>query len=335
MKHISVIIPCYNAAPYLDRCIHSLTQQTIGLEHLELIFVNDASTDNTLELLMQYEKQYEDSILVINCDKNGKQGTARNIGLQYASADYIGFVDADDWIDLTMYDKLYHKAITYNCDIVGCLDNRISDATNIPESHNGGKDCFYDLSQPEDRQQYFQKGIGPHIVCKIYKKSLILDNSVFFPEGLAYEDNYWGSVISYYVTRAYKIDETLYHWYINPDSTTMKRNQTNHFDRLTIEEMKFHDLIERGFYDEFQDKIKMEFLKMYYFNSLNIFFKHFDEVPIKIFERMQQTVKQLIPDYATYCDYTDVGQILIDLIDVKLTQQDLNAVQALFLEKNI
>ena len=335
MKQISVIIPCYNAAPFLDRCIQSLINQTTGLENLELIFVNDASTDNTLDILMQYERQYEDSIMVINCDKNGRQGTARNIGLQYASADYIGFVDADDWIDLTMYEKLYTKAISFNCDIVGCLDDRVSDSSSIQEPLNGGNDHFFDITKPEDRQQYYEKGIGPHIVCKLYKKSLILDNAVFFPEGLAYEDNYWGSIISYYVVKAYIIDETLYHWYINPHSTTMERNQPSHFDRLTIEEMKFHDLIERGFYDEFQDKIKTEFLKMYYFNSLNIFFKHFDIVPLKVFQRMQRTVKQLIPDYATYCNYTDIGQILIDLIDMNLTQDDLNAIQTLFLKKQL
>jgi glycosyltransferase involved in cell wall biosynthesis len=81
--------------------------QTIGLEHLEVIAVNDASTDRTLEKLYQWERRFPENIMVITYEKNIRQGGARNIGLQYASGEYIGFVDADDWIDSAMYQKLF------------------------------------------------------------------------------------------------------------------------------------------------------------------------------------------------------------------------------------
>ncbi|MDQ9824848.1 glycosyltransferase, partial [Acinetobacter sp. 163] len=68
--------------------------------------------------LLSLEQQYPTSVMVINCEENGKQGKARNIGLSYASADYISFVDADDWLEETAYEKLYRKAIKYNCDAV-------------------------------------------------------------------------------------------------------------------------------------------------------------------------------------------------------------------------
>jgi glycosyltransferase involved in cell wall biosynthesis len=107
MFKISVIIPCYNVEAYIDRCLESVMSQTIGLEHLEVIAVNDASTDRTLEKLYQWERRFPENIMVITYEKNIRQGGARNIGLQYASGEYIGFVDADDWIDSAMYQKLF------------------------------------------------------------------------------------------------------------------------------------------------------------------------------------------------------------------------------------
>lgn len=332
MKQISVIIPCYNAAPFIDRCVEALLNQSIGLDNLELIFVNDASTDNTLDILLQYEKQYENDIMVINCGQNGKQGTARNIGMQYASCDYIGFIDADDWIDLTMYEKLYQKAINLNCDMVGCLCDRISDSDSVAPATNNGHDRHFIITNDPERKNFLSNGIGPHIFCKIYRKSVIFDNQIFFPEGLVYEDNYWGCLINYYVNSAYMIDEILYHWYVNPDSTSMERNQIKHFDRLTIEEMKIQAYKERGLYERFYSQIAKEFMQLYYFNTLHTIFTRFDEFPVEYFRQMQRNIKKYVPDYATICPYTDKGSLLLQLIEVTMTQAELNAVQEMYLK---
>ena len=93
MKKVSVVIPCYNAENYIDRCISSLVCQTIGLEAMELIFVNDASGDRTIEHLRAWEEKYPDSIVVIDCEENHRTGGARNIGMRRASAKYIGFMN--------------------------------------------------------------------------------------------------------------------------------------------------------------------------------------------------------------------------------------------------
>lgn len=103
---ISVIVPCYNCAEYVSNCINSILNQTIGFENIELLLIDDASTDNTSDILKKYEERYPDNIGVILCEKNGRQGTARNIGLQYASGEYVSFVDSDDWIRSDMYERL-------------------------------------------------------------------------------------------------------------------------------------------------------------------------------------------------------------------------------------
>ena len=106
---ISVIVPVYNTEKYLNECLNSLVNQTIYKE-LEIICINDASTDNSLKILEGYEKQYE-NLIVINSNVNKKQGGARNLGIMRATGEYLGFVDSDDFVDLEMYEKLYNEAI--------------------------------------------------------------------------------------------------------------------------------------------------------------------------------------------------------------------------------
>lgn len=327
MKKISVIIPCYNVEQYIDRCIDSLLEQTIGLDSLELIFVNDASTDHTLDKLLAYEKQYEDSIMVINCEQNGKQGTARNIGMEYASCEYIGFVDADDWIETTMYEKLYEKAVSLDVDMAGCQADRIFSEADVKPPVNGGGDRHYVFRTDEDRRAYLAERFNSHVVCRLYRKSVIFDNEIFFPEGMIYEDNYWGTMLNYCVNSVYMLDEILYHYYVNPGSTVMKRNCVEHLDRLTIEEMKMQAYRERGLYERFRNVMDREFIQLYWLNSLHVFFLRFDEIPLEVFRRMQYTVMKYVPDYRTIRKYTKDTQVLIDLINLAVTQEDLDKIQ--------
>ena len=118
MLKISIIIPCYNVEKYIDKCMNSILNQTIGIENLEIILVDDKSTDNTVERLKQYEVAYPEQIMLILCEKNGRQGTARNIGMSYATGEYISFVDSDDWIRKDMYEILMTLIEETNADIV-------------------------------------------------------------------------------------------------------------------------------------------------------------------------------------------------------------------------
>ena len=106
MAEISIIIPCYNVEKYLMRCFLSLKNQTIGIENLELIFVDDASTDDTWDIIQKIENKYSQNVIAVHCDENGRQGRARNIGMTYATAEYIGFVDSDDWVEPNMFEIL-------------------------------------------------------------------------------------------------------------------------------------------------------------------------------------------------------------------------------------
>ncbi|MBD5400733.1 glycosyltransferase family 2 protein [bacterium] len=111
---VSIIVPVYNVAPYLARCLDSLIAQT--LRDIEIICIDDKSTDNSLEILNQYGNKYP-QIKVIALDKNSGVSTARNIGIDAATGEYLGFVDSDDYIDADFYEKLYKTARASGADI--------------------------------------------------------------------------------------------------------------------------------------------------------------------------------------------------------------------------
>ncbi len=111
---ISVIVPAFNAGKYLERCLNSLLEQT--MKEIEIIVINDGSTDNTKEICQQY--QSKDSRIILFSKENEGQGIARNVGLQKANGEYIGFVDADDYVDKTMYSELYEQAVLTSADMI-------------------------------------------------------------------------------------------------------------------------------------------------------------------------------------------------------------------------
>ena len=111
MAKISVIIPVYNCEKFIEKCLQSLVNQT--LTDIEIILVNDGSTDNSQKII---EKFSDTRIKLIN-KKNGGQSSARNVGLDVANGEYIGFIDSDDWVDSDFFEKLYNTAKKYNADI--------------------------------------------------------------------------------------------------------------------------------------------------------------------------------------------------------------------------
>ncbi len=122
MDKISVIIPVYNTAKYLKRCIDSVIYQTY--QNIEIILINDGSNDGSEYICLDYAKKYKNIIFINQCENHGVS-FARNIGLKAASGDYYGFVDSDDYIEPNMYNELYMYISKYNSDIASCLFNHV------------------------------------------------------------------------------------------------------------------------------------------------------------------------------------------------------------------
>lgn len=303
MSKISIIIPCYNVENYIDRCLESIVTQTIGLDMLEIITVNDASSDGTLAKLQQWEQRYPQNIMVITYPENLHQGGARNVGLQYATGEYIGFVDADDWIEKDMYELLYEKICTQKYDVVKCkfLREHFEGEHILP----AGSCPDIEYSFPAKNGLFYGKitdsgclGEYGAIVTGLYKKTLLTKNALMFPEHLAYEDNYFENILKLYIGKLCIIDKILYHYFINPVSTTTAVNTDHQLDRLAIELMTVEAFKERGAFDLFHDEIEWEFIQKFYLNTVYIIFTRFTYIP-DIFEDMKQNILELFPNYCS------------------------------------
>lgn len=153
-KKVSVIVPCYNVAKYLDKCVESLLHQTFGRECMEIILVDDASTDEgaTKEKIMKYEQQFPDTIKAVFLPRNMRQGGARNAGITYAVGEYIIFCDADDWMLDEALEHSYEIAKEYNVDIVEFAKENVYIRDTFFEMNKGDKSILLELNTEEQKK---------------------------------------------------------------------------------------------------------------------------------------------------------------------------------------
>lgn len=295
MKKISVIVPCHNSERTIDRCIRSIVQQTIGMNAIELILVNDCSSDNTLNKLLRWEKRFQDSITVIDCKENGKTGGARNVGIRQSSGEFIAFVDDDDWIDPSMYEKMYHAMSKYSCDVVAVLYDREEESGmhyNM-EMPSGKTDILVNKSnKPSDAAE-----LPGEIWNKLYRRDLIINNDLFFAEKLSYTENYWYPLLQYYIQSYYVVGERLYHYMVNSNSIICRKDIQSCMDRLEIERLFLNEIKERNLDNIYSESIEYNFVKKFYLNTLHLLFYSENRDLSTIFLKMKKEVLERYPQY--------------------------------------
>lgn len=196
MVKISVIVPVYNAEQYLSECLDSVLKQTY--RELEILLVDDGSTDNSLQICQEYAKQ--DRRIQVLHQENGGSTCARRTGLRAASGEYISFIDSDDWLESCFYEKMYALTRDGSMDIVisGCImeEGEVSDIrkNNLSEGiydETALKECFYPQMLYFESTGFFEFGIRQYLWNKLYKKSIIqpcienLDERIFDGEDVA------------------------------------------------------------------------------------------------------------------------------------------------------
>ena len=208
MKKISVIVPVYNVENYLKKCLDSLVEQT--LKDIEIIIINDGSTDNSAKIINQYVEKYPKLIKAYS-KKNGGLSSARNYGISKANGEYIGFVDSDDYVDKNMYKDLYETAKKEKSDIALC---------NVFYTYDSGECRYFDaISNLTDdiEKKYI---ISSPIVCnRIYKKEVFKEN--LFKLDTFYEDlNFNPGLISSFSKISYVYKP--YYFYYQRTGSIMK-----------------------------------------------------------------------------------------------------------------
>lgn len=176
---VSVIVPVYNVEKHIEKCLKSLANQT--LKDLEIIIVNDGSTDNSKKIILEYINKFPDFKYYEK--ENGGLSSARNYGIKYAHGDYIAFLDSDDYVEENLYEVMYRKAIKEKSDMVECdfLWEYYDKNGEISKTKKDKRKKF------KNKNQYVKNA---RVVAwnKLIKKQIIDDFDIMFPEGLIYED---------------------------------------------------------------------------------------------------------------------------------------------------
>lgn len=209
---VSIIVPCYNVAAYLNQCMESLAGQS--MEDIEIICVNDGSSDRTAEILREWRDR-DGRVRVID-RKNSGVSAARNSGMEAAAGKYIGFVDPDDVVERNMFRRLFDAAVEKDADVAVCGYHEFCDrgGMDMPESGWSPSAGFF----PEEKAERFRRGT-PWSRCagtvwnKLIRRELLEENGVRFVPGLRQgEDLYFCLMLLTVAPRLLTIPDRLYHY---------------------------------------------------------------------------------------------------------------------------
>lgn len=335
MKKISVVIPCFNATAYLDNCMKHLLCQTIGLDSMEIILVDDASTDHgeTWSMITRYEEAYSETIIAIHLERNLRQGGARNVGISYAKGKYLFFCDVDDWITAYALEHLYAAAEEYDVDVVEFRHEivwQLHDQEEFPQPVqvlSARKGCLQEIRTEEDRRRFvYQTDEFYTLGCwnKLYRLSMIREHNIRFAEHLICEEPSFTLPVRYYVNRHYLLDEVLYFYYQSPDSTVRSRWGTRRWDSSKVWLYTYEELAERNLVSECYEELAYLFVIYYMGMSLSIWCQQGTEVLPDELIILQNTLFKLFPDILSnrywHKDNT-WDQILYSILQIEITQE--------------
>lgn len=306
---ISVIIPVYNAEKYIKKCLDSVINQTLGIENIEVILVNDCSLDNTMEIISDYAEKYP-SFKIIELDLNKGQGNARNIGLKHVSSDYLTFIDSDDYLSLNTYENSLNKMKKNDCDLLAFNSEIFSDISEKmpPDIHqlNIDEDMIV-----EDLNDYPKIIFSTSVWNKIFSKKLF--KYLNFPSKL-YEDNYVAINTLFNAKKIYLNSESNYYYRKNEDksSTTTDITLKNCMDlsesilnlfSLGKDYLKYNNLITVLNLKFTYDIIFWLFDKIFFINEENKIINEIRPFANKFSKKDMNFLRELSPEQLTYDDF--------------------------------
>ena len=273
MPKISIVIPVYNVEKYLRQCLDSVVNQT--MRDIQIICVNDGSPDNSRSILQEYADK--DSRIEIIDKPNGGLSSARNAAYPHIKGKYTLFVDSDDWIDLDLCKKTYHKAEETGAPVTIFFDQRTSERNMRSITHE-------DKTTVKEKLPLLD---FPSAWSKLWRTDFLLGNKLYFPEGFVFEDNlvHWQTI-----TLADKISvvpERLYHYRRNFGSIMQTRGEHS-LHMIPIYEKIHKYLLESGYYAVYRNTFIAA--------KLDIWFRHYRNLPASLRPRYMVMIRDALSE---------------------------------------
>ncbi len=291
MIKVSVIIPVFNTGHYLRKCLDSVLGQT--LREIEIICVDDGSTDNSASILLEYQEKYENFVAVFQ--ENLGQSAARNKGLSVAKGEYIGFVDSDDWVDSKMYEKLYENALKHDSEIVMCGVNTIDER----DGSFSDSDPYLTLdlfgSEFDDRSfcaletKDFLFRICVSACNKIFKRDFLIENELTLPqEFMMAEDNVFFMETFLKAKRCSLVRDKFYYYRVCSSTSTVFGSDYKKMSLFRVCRAYKKILKKNGFY---KDKDLKKYFKSWRKDTLFYWAERIQDVTVKTKYRKKLLIK--------------------------------------------
>ena len=253
MTKVSVVVPIYNVEKYIKKCMDSLVNQT--LQEIQIILVNDGSTDESGNIAKEYASKYTNKIIYLE-KENGGLSDARNFGMRYAEGEYIAFLDSDDYVENTMCEEMYNKAIQevsdyVECDFVWEYPNKVKKDKRIPYSNK--KEMLTNV----------------RVVAwnKLIKREILEKNNISFPKGLRYEDIEFTYKLIPYLNKVSYVDKEFVHYVQRNNSIANVQNERT-AEVFTIFDNIIKYYQEKGFYEEYKEELEYSYSRILLCSSL-------------------------------------------------------------------
>lgn len=296
MTKVSVILPVYGVAQYIEKCAQSLLDQT--LEEMEFIFVDDHGPDNSIELVknMIAGHRREQQFVFLKPEHNVGAGMARNFGIPFAKGEYIAFVDSDDWIEPDMFEKLYNEALVQGgVDMCCCqiskdfLDGSPSETVKNPDFAPG--------VLTDESKRYFLTHYVSLFSTYIYRREMIERNEIHFPESRSADDSFFVTGALVFAKSMAHVDEPLYHYILRPGSVTTTKDSTKYEKRLATFSSLMSYLKAKGVYEEYKDEVDFIYFKKGYLSSVFNYVSNSTEPKKAVLNKIRVEMECQIPNY--------------------------------------
>ena len=253
MPKVSIIVPVYNVERYIVRSMDSLVNQT--LKDIEIIVVNDGSTDNSKKLIEIYQEKYPNKIKLVD-KENGGLSDARNYGIPHATGEYIAFLDSDDYVELDTYEKMYNKAKEDDSDLVECdfiweyPDRKKIDTGKI---YNNKKEMLT-----------YARVVAWN---KLIKRSLIEEHKIEFPKGLRYEDVEFTYKLIPFINKFSYVDKPFIHYVQRKGSIANVQNERT-AEIFTVLDNVIEFYKKNNIYEKYRDELEYNYARYLLCSSL-------------------------------------------------------------------
>lgn len=299
MRKFSVITPCYNVEQYIKQFLDCIVNQTIGIENIELILIDDCSTDSTSDIIREYEQKYPDTIIAIFNEKNVKQGTCRNIALDnYVTGDYFCFIDSDDIVPPYYLEYLYNTATYCHADVIQL--NFSYNLADIPESPELLTYDTYICDTTDKRRQLIIGAdyLNESCTCKFILKSYYDRYHFHFAEGVAYEEPLFTHPIKHTADVICRINEPLYYYRYNPNGTIISymQNYDTIYQHMLVQLETFNYVKNNLANDKYIHEMELYFIHSFCYETIMFLNTRHMPVTTELFRYMCSVTNMIIPD---------------------------------------